>query len=154
MQRLALAVGLCLSVVACQSGGSPTQPAPASTSASSITRIIALEGDLNFGDIVGPTIAEKTIRIVNRGTGTMSVTGFTGPFGGGVCENPADIEICGPVSASWTLGDIAASQWRDISVRFNTAHGDSVSGTFTVNANATSGTHTMPITARFVFPPR
>ena len=84
----------------------------------------------------------------------MSVTGFTGPFGGGVCENPADIETCGPVSASWTRGDIAASQWRDISVRFNTAHGDSVSGTFTVDANATSGTRTMPITARFVFPPR
>ena len=152
MQRLAIAVGLCLSVVACESGGSPTPTTPTPAPAASITRIITLEGDLNFGDIVAPT--EKTIRIVNRGTGTMKVTGFTGPLGGGVCENPADIEICGSVSASWTRGDIAASQWQDITVRFSTAHGDSVSGTFTVNANATSGTHTMPITARSVFPPR
>jgi hypothetical protein len=151
MQRLALTVGLCLSVVAC-SGGSPTRPSPTSTPAASITLIIALEGDLNFGDIVVPTIAEKTIRIVNRGTGTMAVTGFTGPRGGGVCENPADIDVCGSVSASWTGGDIAASQWQDITVRFNTAWGDSVSGTFTVNANATSGTNTMPITARSVSP--
>jgi hypothetical protein len=150
MQRLALTVGLCLSVVACQSGGSPTRPT--STPATGITRIIALEGDLNFGDIVVPTIAEKTIRIVNRGTGTMTVTGFTGPRGGGVCENPADIDVCGSVSVSWAGGEIAVSQWRDITVRFNTAWGDSVSGTITVNGNATSGTNSMPIMARSVSP--
>ena len=151
MQRLALTVGLCLSVVGCQSGGSPTQPTHTSTTAAeSITRIIALEGDLNFGDIVVPTIAEKTIRIVNRGTGTMTVTGFTGPRGGGVCENPADIDVCGSVSVSWTGGAIAVSQWRDVTVRFNSAWGDSVSGTITVNGNATSGANTMLITARSV----
>ena len=150
MQRLAIAVVLCLSVLACQPGGPPTQPTPTSTPPGSITRIIALEGDLNFGDIVVPTIAEKTIRIVNRGTGTMTVTGFTGPRGGGVCQNPADIDVCGSVSVSWTGGDIAATQWQDITVRFNTAWGDSVSGTFTVNSNATGGTTTMPITARSV----
>jgi hypothetical protein len=82
MQRLALTVGLCLWLLGCQSGGSPTEPGYTSTTAApGITRIIALEGDLNFGDIVVPTIAEKTIRIVNRGTGAMTVTGFTGPEG-------------------------------------------------------------------------
>ena len=54
MQRLAIAVVLCLSVLACQAGGAPTQPTPTSTPPGSITRIIALEGDLNFGDIVVP----------------------------------------------------------------------------------------------------
>lgn len=152
MQRLALTVGLCLSVVACQSGGSSTRPTPSSTQTTSTTRIIALEGDLNFGDVVVPTIAEKTIRILNRGTGPMTVTGFTGPRGGGVCENPADIDVCGSVSVSWTGGDIAVSHWQDITVRFNTAWGDSVSGTIVVNANATSRTNTLPITARSVSP--
>jgi hypothetical protein len=150
MQRLAITVGLCLSVAACESGGSPTPTTPTRAPAATSTRIIALEGDLNFGDIVIPTIAEKTIRIVNLGTGTMTVQGFTGPRGGGVCENPAHIDICGSVSVSWPGGDIAVSQWQDVTVRFNTAWGDSVSGTLTVNANATGGTNTLPITARSV----
>jgi hypothetical protein len=148
MLRLALAVPLCLSLVACQSGASPTNPT--STPAAGDTRIIALEGDLDFGDIEVRTIAEKTIRIVNRGTGTMTVTGFTGPRGGGVCENPDYIDVCGAVSVSWTGGPIAPSQWQDVIVRFNTTHGDSVNGMFTVNANATSGTNAMPMSARSV----
>jgi hypothetical protein len=148
MLRLALAVPLCLSLVACQSGASPTNPT--STPTTGVTRIIALEGDLDFGDVEARTIAEKTIRIVNRGTGTLTVTGFTDPHGGGLCQNPDDIEVCGSVSVSWTGGDIAPSQWQDVIVRFNTAHGDSVNGMVTVNANATSGTTTIPISARSV----
>jgi hypothetical protein len=148
MLRLVLAVPLSLSLVGCQSGASPTTPTP--TSASGLTRIIAVEGDLNFGDVKALAIAEKTIRIVNRGTGTMTVTGFTGPLGGGVCQNPEDIEVCGAVSVSWTGGDIGPSQWRDIIVKFNAAHGDSINGMVTVNGNATSGTNVLPISARSV----
>jgi hypothetical protein len=148
MLRLALAVPLCLSLVACQSGASPTEPT--STPAASVTRIIALEGDLDFGDIEVRTIAAKTLRIVNRGTGTMTVNGFTGPRGGGLCQNPDDIEVCGSVSVSWVGGDIAPSQWQDVIVTFNTAHGDSINGSVTVNANATSGTNTISISARSV----
>jgi hypothetical protein len=148
MLRLALSVSLCLSLVACQSGASPTTPT--STPTTGGTRIISLEGDLDFGDIEVRTIAEKTIRIVNRGTGTMTVAGFTGPRGGGLCQNPADIEVCGAISVSWTGGDITPSQWQDVTVRFNSAHGDSVNGLVTVNANATSGTTAIPISARSV----
>jgi hypothetical protein len=148
MLRLAIAIPLCLSLVACQSGASPTSPTAPPTAG--VTRIIAVEGDLDFGDIQVLTIAEKTIRIVNRGTGTMTVTGFTGPHGGGICQNPEDIEVCGAVSVSWTGGDIGPSQWQDVIVRFNTAHGDTVNGTVTVNGNATSGTPAIPISARSV----
>ena len=147
MQRLALAVIVCASVLACHSGGSPAQPSPNLTPAG--TRIIVIEGDLNFGDIAVPAVAEKTIRVLNRGTDTMRVTGFTGPRGGGVCQYPSDMDVCGAVSVGWAGGDIAPSQWHDVTVRFDTAWGDSVSGTLTVNANAT-GANAVPITARSV----
>jgi hypothetical protein len=146
MQRSALAALSCVLMVGCQSG--PSQPT--NSSVSPLTAAIALEGDLNFGDTPVRTVAEKTIRIVNLGTGPLHVTGLTSPGGGGLCQIPAEVEVCGSLSASWTQGSIAPSQWRDITIRFDTAHGDNVSGMVTVNSNATSGTSSIAISGRSV----
>jgi hypothetical protein len=150
MQRLALVMAVCLSGVACDSGGSTTQPTP--NPAASVTRIIALEGDLNFGDVPLNSSPTKTIRIMNRGTGAIRVTGFTTPRGSGVCQEPGDPDFC-PIVASWTEGEIAPSQSQDVTVRLDFRMVDSWSGTLTVNSNHSSGTNTLPLTARGV-PPR
>jgi hypothetical protein len=146
MPRSALAVLSCVLVIACQSG--PSQPT--SSNQTSLTAAIALEGDLNFGDTPVLRTADKTIRIVNLGTGTLHVTGLTAPSGGGLCQIPAEIEVCGPLSASWTQGSIAPSQWRDITIRFDTAHGDNVSGKVTVTSDAASGTNSIAVSGRSV----
>ncbi len=146
MHRSALAVLSCVLVGGCQSG--PSQPT--SSNPTSLTAAIALEGDLNFGDTPVLTTAHKTIRLVNLGTGTLHVTGLIAPGGGGLCQIPAEIEVCGPLSASWTQGSVAPSEWRDITIRFDTGHGDNVCGTVTVNSNATSGTNTIAIMGRSV----
>ena len=114
MRRSVLAVLSSVLVVACQSG--PSQPT--GPNLTGLTAVIALEGDLNFGDTPVGTTAEKTIRIVNLGTGTLHVTRVTGPggAGGGLCQIPAEIDICGPLSASWTQESIAPSQARGITI--------------------------------------
>ena len=148
MQRLALTLAVCVLVGACHSIKSPTQPSQ--NLGLPTTRIIELEGDLNFGDIPLDTSPIKTIRIVNRGTSAMRVTGFTTPRGSGVCQEPGDPEFC-PIVASWTEGEIGGSQWQDVTVRLDLRMIENWSGTFTVNSNA-SGPNTLLLTARGVPP--
>ena len=150
MQRLALTLAMCVLVGACHSSTSPTQPTQPDPGAP-VTRIIELEGDLNFGEVPLNSSPIKTIRIVNRGTSAMRVTGFTTPRGSGVCQEPGDPDFC-PIIASWTEGEIGGSQWRDVTVRLDLRMIENWSGTFTVNSNA-SGPNTLPLTARGV-PPR
>src|SRR5688572_9825396 len=99
-----LAVCLLGWVAGCGGSDSPTNPTgPSAPSAQTETRIMALEGDLNFGDVAVGASAEKVIRIVNRGTATLTVYGLTGPSG---------------FNASWTSGAIPSNQWQDTTVRF------------------------------------
>jgi len=49
-------------------GNSPTAPTPPATPTQ--TRVISLEGDLNFGDVLEGSSADKLIRVVNRGNST------------------------------------------------------------------------------------
>lgn len=135
--RRVLAV-LCLAVVAgCgkDGGGSPTTPTPTPTPTPTVTRIIALEGNLDFGDVTVGRTANRELRIVNRGNGPLTISGLTGPAG---------------FSASWTNGTIASNQWQDLTVQFAPVAQQSYSGTLTVNADQTSGTNTIAITARGV----
>jgi len=148
MHRVALSLALCVLLGACHSVTSPSQPNQ--NPELPVTRIIALEGDLNFGDIPLNSSPIKTIRIVNRGTGAMRVTGFTTPRGSGVCQEPGDPEFCAIV-ASWTDGEIGGSQWQDVTVRLDLGMIENWSGTFTVNSNAT-GPNTLILTARGVPP--
>jgi hypothetical protein len=148
MQRSALILALGgLSVIACHPGGSMTQPA--ANPAAGLTRLIALEGDLNFGDVPLNSSPTKTIRIVNRGTGAIRVTGFMTPRGSGVCQEPGDPDFC-PMVASWTEGEIAASGSQDVTVRLDLRMVESWSGTFTVLSNHSGGTNTLLLTARGV----
>ena len=125
-------------LVACGGGesASPTSPST-SSSIPSQTRAIELEGDLNFGDVAVGSFSEKVVRIVNRGSAALTVRGMTLPNGGAFIAN-------------WITGAIAANQWQDITVRFSPPAEQSYTGTWTVNADHTSGVNTMSITARGV----
>jgi hypothetical protein len=116
-------------------GGSPTSPSPP---ASDNTRVIAIDGELNFGDVTIGETGEKALHIWNRGTSPMTVTGLTGPGG---------------ISATWTNGTIAPNTVQSLTVRFAPTEERSYSGTLTVNGNHTSGTNTKPVNARGVRPP-
>jgi hypothetical protein len=129
-------VGSAIALTIACGGGNSSPSAPSSPSPSE-TRIMALEGDLNFGDVDVNTSSEKVIRIVNRGTATMTVTSL----------NAQGSDAFG---ASWTNGSIASNQWQDITIRFSPTAERSYSTTLTVLANQTSGTNTMAITARGV----
>lgn len=138
MNRSAFALApALLSLVIAGCGGdkssSPTTPTPTPTP----TKAIALEGDLNFGDVTVGATAEKQFRIVNRNATTLNISGMTGPAG---------------FTADWTNGAILSNQWRDVTVRFSPTAQQSYSGTMTVNGDHTSGTNTMAINARGVRP--
>jgi hypothetical protein len=106
---------------------------PTAPSTPTATKVIALEGDLNFGDVVVGTMADRQFRIVNRGSATLNVSGLTGPSG---------------FTASWTNGAIPSNQWQDVTVRFSPTAQQSYSGTMTVNGDQTSGGNTLSVSAR------
>jgi hypothetical protein len=128
----AVAIGFLLP--GCGGGdGSPTAPsAPAAA-----TRIIAIEGDLNFGDVLVGASAEKNIRIRNTGSATLTIQSLTGPTGGAF-------------AASWTSGGIPANGSQSVTIQFSPTAVRSYSGMFTVVADQTSGSNTLPITANGV----
>jgi hypothetical protein len=133
MKRLTL-LFLGLVISACGSdGGGPTTP-PTATQ----TRIIALTGDLNFGDVSVGGSADRTLRISNQGNAPMTVNSLTGPPG---------------FAASWTNGTIQPNAGQDVNLRFSPTENRSYSGTLTVNANHTSGINTIGVNARGIRDP-
>jgi hypothetical protein len=135
---LALLV-LCASVAGCGDKKSPSAPTPPATP----TRIIALEGNMAFGNIeIGSSFA-ATLRIRNTGTETLQITGMTVPSG------------IGPVySVDWRDGTIAAGASQAVTVRFTPTAAQSYTGNLTVNGNQTSGANTIQLSGTGVFPPR
>jgi hypothetical protein len=134
---LALVV-LSLCASACGDKDSPTAPTPPPAA----TRIIRLEGNMNFGTIQVGSSHEAVLRIHNDGTETLNVTGMNGPGTGSV------------VTASWTSGGIAPGASQTSTIRFTPTTAQSYTGNITVNGNHTGGTNTLPFSATGVFPPR
>jgi hypothetical protein len=134
-----LAVISCLSIAGCGDKKSPSAPTPPSTP----TRIIALEGNMAFGNIEIGSSFDATLRIRNNGTEALSITGMTVPAGSGAVYG-----------VSWSNGTIAAGASQAVTVRFTPAAAQSYNGTLTVNGNQTSGTNTISISGTGVFPPR
>jgi uncharacterized protein YkwD len=105
----------------------PTAPTPTSTSTSTSTRVVSLSGSLAFGTVdIGKT-SDLTLTIGNSGTGTLSVTGITGPGG---------------YTLNWTSGTIAPGGSQHVTVRFAPTAAQTYSGTLEVIGDHTSGTNT------------
>lgn len=129
---------LCVTVAACGGDKSPTAPTPPPTP----TRIIALEGNLAFGNIDIGSSFTATLRIRNNGTETLNVTGMNSPGAGSV------------FFADWNQGNIAPGSSQAVTIRFSPTAAQSYGGTLTVNGNQTSGTNTIPISGTGACPAR
>jgi hypothetical protein len=114
-------------------GGSPTGPTPTTA-----TRIITITGDLTFGPVSVGASANRSMRIANSGTDTLTVTGMTGPNG---------------YTASWTSGAIPPGGSQDVAVRFSPTEPRSYDGRLTVNGNHTSGINTISLFGNGDAPP-
>lgn len=96
------------------------------------TRIIALSGNLAFGNVTVGQQVQAMLTITNNGTGPLTVTGLTGPAGGAY-------------TASWTNGIIPAGGAQQVTVFFKPSVAQSYAGTLTVNGDHTSGVNTIAI---------
>ena len=114
-----------LAASACEKA-SPTAPTPTPTPTTT-TRVVSLSGSLAFGAIEIGKTSDLTLTIGNSGTGTLSVTGITGPGG---------------YTLNWTSGTIAPGGSQQVTVRFAPTAAQSYGGTLAVNGDHTSGTNT------------
>jgi hypothetical protein len=119
-------------VASCGGDKNPNNPTPPAQ-----TRIIRIDGILNFGDVqVGQTM-EQVFRIFNDGTATLTV-GALQTSGGGT------------YTASWMNGAIAAGTSQSVTMRFTPAAAQNYSGTLTISADNTAGPNQLTINARGV----
>lgn len=116
-------------------GGDSSPTGPSGTPApSSPTRVIAVSGNLSFGDVAVGSSRDGSFTIANTGTSTLTVSGLS--VSGGLASY---------LSASWTSGTIAPGASQTVNVRFQPTTSGTYSGTLTVNADHTSGNNTLPV---------
>jgi hypothetical protein len=135
---LSLLLFVTVLVVGCSGQGgpaTPTAPSPA-PAASSPTRIINVSGNLAFGEVSVGSSQDLSFTISNSGTSALAVSGMS--VSGGLAQL---------LTASWTSGSIGPGGSQTVTVRFSPTATGSYSGTLTVNADQTSGTNSIPISA-------
>jgi sugar lactone lactonase YvrE len=93
------------------------------------TRIIALNGDMGFGNVTIGSTLQKTLTISNSGNSALTVNSITYPAG---------------FSGNWS-GTIAAGSSQSVSVTFTPTAAQSYTGTLTVNSDKTDGTNTISV---------
>jgi len=101
------------------------------------TSVIALSGDLAFGDVTVGQSPTRTLTISNSGNADLTVASLTYPAG---------------FTGAWT-GRIPPGRSTNITVTFAPATANNYGGTVTVNSDATGGTNTLPISGRGIMPP-
>ena len=90
--------------------------------------IVALSGNMSFGDVIVSLTANSTLTISNNGTGPMVVSAINYPAG---------------FSGNWSGGEIAEGASKNVIVTFSPIAAQSYTGMITVVSNATSGTNTI-----------
>lgn len=124
MTKRILSVLWLVIAVAC-GGSSPSSPSPAS-------RILNISGSLTFGDVLVGIGGTASLTIANTGTAPLNITGMTGPSG---------------LSASWPSGTIPAGASQIVLITFVPTAPGTYTGTLTINADQTSGTTTVSLSA-------
>ena len=128
LRRAALV--LALLTTACGGGPSSTPTAPtAPTPDATATRIIALSGNVAFGNVLVGSSATASLTIGNNGNSSLTWTGLsTGTT---------------VVTASATSGTVAAGAAAAVTLTFTPTVAQNYAGTLTATSDATSGTNTM-----------
>jgi uncharacterized membrane protein len=94
------------------------------------TRIIALSGDVNFGNVVTGTVAQATFYITNSGNSTLTVSSISYPSG---------------FNGDFPSGTISAGSAQAVHVTFSPDTVTGYSGSVTVSSDATSGGNSLNV---------
>jgi uncharacterized membrane protein len=92
------------------------------------TRIVALAGNLAFGNVTVGQTATRTLTISNSGNAALNVSSISYPSG---------------FSGNWNSGSIAAGSSTNLTVSFTPNTATNFGGNITVGSDATSGTNTI-----------
>ena len=92
------------------------------------TRIVALSGNLAFGNVTVGQTATRTLTISNTGNAALNVTSVSYPSG---------------FSGNWNSGSIAAGSSTNVTVNFTPNAATNFGGNITVGSDATSGINTI-----------
>ncbi len=93
------------------------------------TRVIGLNGDMNFGSVQVSSSSTRTLTVSNTGTSTLNVSSISYPSG---------------FSGNWSNGSISANGGSQaVTVTFTPTAATTYSGTITVNSDKTGGTNTI-----------
>jgi hypothetical protein len=122
---------LLLVAVSTACGGKDSPTVPSNVTAN--TRVIALSGNLAFGNVPVGQSATAMLTIANTGNAVLTIADITFPNAGG------------DITASWKGGTIASGASQQVSMMFAPTTAWAVNGTLTVNGDQTSGTNTIPI---------
>jgi hypothetical protein len=98
------------------------------------TRVMALIGDLSFGNVVGGNQSATSFSIANRGNAPLTVTGISYPA---------------YFTGNWNGGVIPAGGSQDVLVIFGPAPAGSYSGTITISSDKTEGPNTIQTSGAF-----
>jgi hypothetical protein len=121
-KRFLLALGLTLLCVSCGSGPSaPTTPQFIETKPPTLTRTMALSGNMQFGQVTVGQTASSTLTVTNTGTGPITVTG--------ILYQPSSLT---GYSTDWSSGTILAGSTQLITVRFTPTAAGNYDGALSV----------------------
>jgi hypothetical protein len=115
----------CAVLVLASCGRNPSAPTSAPA-----TRIIGLNGNLAFGDVVVGSTGTLPLTITNNGTVTLTVTSVAGPSG---------------FTSTWLSGTIPPGGSQSATISFAPTAAGSYTGTLTVVGDQTSGTSTIAV---------
>jgi hypothetical protein len=133
MLRVVLALAPTLLLWSC--GGSDRSPIAPDPPATAGIRAIHLEGPITFGDVTMGQSGNQELRITNRGTAALTVTGVILP-------------AAGVFSSSFAGATVPAGATIAVPVRFTPAAERTYRGAVTVQADHTSGINTVQIAGR------
>jgi hypothetical protein len=139
MEKLKRSCVVLLVISAAACGSTATGPSP--NPGLNPTRIIALSGNLAFGNVSVGETANAMLTITNSGNSPLVVSGITITSGLEAIFSP-----------DWTKGTIAAGGSQQVTSRFAPAVLRNYSGTVTVNGNQTTGTNSIAISGSGVGP--
>lgn len=138
--RCSLLIVLAAVSVKCGGDKSPTSPTPPPSATP--TRIIALSGNLAYGEVAVGSTKDATLTITNSGNAALNITGIQ-----------VTSTLSPHTSANWVSGSIAPGASQNVGFRFSPTAAGSFSGTVTVNGDQTSGTNTIALSGTGQAPP-
>jgi hypothetical protein len=125
-----------LTVASDKDSGTETRPLSGTGNAPA-TRVLALSGNMAFGNVVVGTTSTRKLTLFNQGSGPLTVSGISLPAG---------------FSGNWS-GVVAAGGFQEVDIEFAPSSVASFQGNLTVASNRTSGVDSLAVSGTGVRAP-